>query len=375
MFSSPATNILISNCQNLVSAFPKLLFLGPRFSFGHNMPLSSQSDSSPPCNLSLNPCLSHPSYTALARLVLLCDLLLSLFLFDLLVFATRGLGPSDSPAFESDNSAAGPTLSGTPRTLSAWSAVLHSVKLCLKSEMLLTESCSDFLAVAVGLALTFVCVCFRSWPAFASELCCRAPLGARNRLRLPSDSSVTLASSSLRRWLSRSRSRSTCSYFCIRIWAARSSCSFLACASLASISASVSSSAVSSASPAFSDYTCPCFSMPCAASFTGVSPPRHLPILPFLYCLTWRSRYSFSFAWALAVHTIEKFMCAMFSGSSGTKFAGLMAVCNWHSSLRLRATQFCPTPLCMRPGTINHFWVKNVTVQIWERNQHRIVEI
>ena len=200
MFSSPATNILISSCRNLVSAFPKLLYLGPRFSFGHNMPPLSQSDSSPPCNLSLNPCLCHPSYTALARLVLLCDLLLSLFLFDLLVFATRRLGPSDSPALKLDDSATGPTLNGTPRTLSAWSALLHRVKLRLKSEMLRTESRSDFLAVAVVLALTFVCACFRSWPDFTSELCCRAPLGARNRLRPPSNSSVTLASSSLRRW-------------------------------------------------------------------------------------------------------------------------------------------------------------------------------
>ena len=147
-------------------------------------------------------------------------------------------GTSDhlTPHHLSDISAAAPTPNGTPNTFGAWSALLHNFRLHLRYMTFRTESCSDLeTAVVEALALTLAWVWLRSW-RLASELyCCAAP-GACSRLLLPPDSSINLASSPLKRTFSCCKSCRNCSFICIHILQARSTCSFFAAATLASIS-------------------------------------------------------------------------------------------------------------------------------------------
>ena len=217
MFNSPATSSLKSNCLNLTSAFPKLLYLGPRLSLGH-WTLDSVSESLSeselkPLNLDLPvfPCDNfEQQWFDWRRLSL-----------HLLVCFTRDFGPSDS--LESDGSTR--AVADTPSTLRALSASAFTARLSLRSPIV-TVRFGFSRSAHSDLALTFV-VFFRLRSLFCRSLpdpeqCCRAPPdGARNTLsavRVASDSSVTLDSSSGNRWFSRSNWSSILSFFWIRIW-------------------------------------------------------------------------------------------------------------------------------------------------------------
>ena len=168
MFSSPATSNLRSSCLNFNSAFPKLLYLGPKFLLGHLTLASaseSESESEPKpldFDLPVLPCVCFEQQLFAFRHLSL----------HLLVCFTRVHGPSDS--LESEGSTR--SLTDTPRVFSTLSASVLRVRLSLRSPIvtvLLGWTSTDS-----ALALTLVVFWVRSLFALFwcdPELCCRSP--------------------------------------------------------------------------------------------------------------------------------------------------------------------------------------------------------
>ena len=136
----------------------------------HHSPHTRTSDST-----SLNPSLPQPSNTDSERLALLCDdwtWVFFLFDRDLLDLTTWRLGPFDSCALQSDNSAATPAFNGTPNTFGASSTSLHNDRLCRRSVMFCVDCFCVFEVVLLlflaSPALTLDLVCLLSRPLFTS---------------------------------------------------------------------------------------------------------------------------------------------------------------------------------------------------------------